>query len=70
MTGLHRCNQGASNTTLTDVRTVSVSTTGCCFCLESVVLCLLKFIYDMKLVDFGLHCFDAVGWAAGRASGL
>ena len=20
--------------------------------------------------DFGLQCFDAVGWAAGRASGL
>jgi len=28
-----------------------------------------EYVVDV-VVSFGLQCFDAVGWAAGRASGL
>ena len=26
-------------------------------------------LVPFSLLDFGLHCFDAVGWVSGRASG-
>ena len=29
-----------------------------------------KFYYLGDMLSLGLQCFDAVGWAAGRASGL
>jgi len=42
-----------------------------------LVYCLLNhfhihvlFVYTMQYTCFCLQCFDAVGWAAGRASGL
>ena len=28
------------------------------------------FIYNIYITYFSVHCFEAVGWAAGRASGL
>jgi len=34
------------------------------------LMIIIIFIPQVLLLLFGLQCFDAVGWAAGRASGL
>jgi len=35
-----------------------------------MIIIIFLFIPQVLLLLFGLQCFDAVGWAAGRASGL
>jgi len=34
------------------------------------VNCYIPFMFTFTVIINCLHCFDAVGWAAGRASGL
>jgi len=43
-----------------------------CVCVRACVrACVCVYINDITWVAVGrLQCFDAVGWAAGRASGL
>jgi len=40
------------------------------FCLKSSKLEMLDYLKEDFEISRNLQCFDAVGWAAGRASGL
>jgi len=40
------------------------------FWLLNIVALMSQFRLVCFVLFFGLQCFDAVGWAAGRASGL
>jgi len=56
--------------TLCNIKKVQKSSWNEPYCSSSFTIIIIIIIIFKPSVLFSLQCFDAVGWAAGRASGL